>query len=333
MIKDYNPENILKIARQFMESRILLTAAELNVFTLLDEAPANAKGLADRLQADLRGLTILLDALAAMELIVKQPDDTYRLAPDAAAYLSEKSPLSALPMIHHANHLWESWSDLTSRVRGSEPTELSPSDVRNAAQMRAFIGAMHVIGAPLAQKIVAAVNPGNAKNLLDIGGASGTYTIAFLKAAPALNATLFDRPAVIPVARERVAEAGLTDRVHFAKGDFYKDEFPGGHDLALLSAIIHQNSPEQNIALFQKVLRAMVSGGRLVIRDHVMEPNRIAPKDGAIFAVNMLVNTQGGSTFTFDEIRAWLEEAGFESVRLVQTGQRMDGLVEAFKPE
>jgi hypothetical protein len=100
----------------------------------------------------------------------------------------------------------------------------------------------------------------------------------------------------------------------------------------MLSAIIHQNSPAQNVELFRKVLHALVPGGRLIVRDHVMEPDRIKPEAGAVFAVNMLVNTPGGSTYTFDEIKAWLTEAGFTNVQLIQTGRQMDGLVEAFKP-
>ena len=332
MTIDHKPEDILKLARQFMESRILLTAVELNLFTLLDEAPSTAENLAGRLHADLRGLTIILDALSAMGLMIKEPGDAYRSSPDVAACLSDNSPHSVLPMINHANHLWKSWSNLTSKVRSPEPAEIPASAARNADEMRAFIGAMHVVGAPLAQKIVTAVKPGTARNLIDVGGASGTYTIAFLSAAPKMKATLFDRPAVIPIARECLAEAGMADRVCFVAGDFYADELPGGHDLAMLSAIIHQNSPAQNVELFRKVLHAMVSGGRMIVRDHVMDPDRIKPEEGAIFAVNMLVNTQGGSTYTFDEIRTWLTEAGFTKVRLLQTGEHMDALVEAFKP-
>jgi hypothetical protein len=114
-------------------------------------------------------------------------------------------------------------------------------------------------------------------------------------------------------------------------GDFNKDELPAGHDLALLSAIIHQNGPGENIELFRKAWRAMVPDGRVIIRDHVMKPTRTEPKAGAIFAVNMLVNTSAGSTYTFDEIRNWLEEAGFSEVRLLRDGEHMDALVEAFK--
>ncbi|MDQ5986372.1 MAG: 3-hydroxy-5-methyl-1-naphthoate 3-O-methyltransferase [Syntrophus sp. SKADARSKE-3] len=332
MKRENSNEAILKLARQFMESRILLSAAEMNIFTLIAEKPSTAKDLAGTLKADLRALTIFLDALAAMGLLSKN-ESLYATAPEAAPFLTDKSPQSVLPMVLHAAHLWESWSGLTHIVKGSGLTGVPVSSASDAGEMRAFIGAMHVVAMPLAQKIAAAVlQHGPSGNLIDVGGASGTYTIAFLNAAPEMKATLFDRPAVIEIARGRLADAGMLDRVRLVSGDFYKDELPGGHDLVLLSAIIHQNSPVENVKLFRKVLRAMVPGGRLVIRDHVMEPSRTEPADGAIFAVNMLVNTPGGSTYTFDEINHWLEEAGFTGIRLLKTGKHMDALIEAIKP-
>jgi predicted O-methyltransferase YrrM len=197
--------------------------------------------------------------------------------------------------------------------------------------MRAFIGAMHVIAEPRAQLIIAAVDPGKAKALLDVGGASGTYTIAFLQNHSEMKATLFDRPDVIEMARERFETAGMLNRVTLVSGDFYEDEFPGGHDLAFISAIIHQNSTEQNVDLYKKVFRSLNGGGRIVIRDHVMEPDRIHPRDGAIFAVNMLMGTRGGGTYTYDEIKTDLLHAGFNSIRLIKKGEHMDALVEAFK--
>lgn len=326
-----SPEKLLRIARQFMESRILLSAVEMNIFTLLDEKPATATDLALRMNADLRGLTILLDALAAMGLISKQKD-VYLPAPDTASFLSDKSPRSLLPMLRHLVNLWESWSNLSSKVRGPGSTDFQGPNLQDIDELQAFIGAMHVVGEPLADKIAAAVQPGKAKNLIDVGGASGTYTIAFLKAAPEMKATLFDRSKVIPIARERLIKAGMLDRVTLVAGNFYVDELPQGHDLALISAIIHQNGPVENIDLFKKVSRAVISGGRIIIRDHVMEPDRTVPKDGAIFAVNMLVNTEGGGTYTFDEIKNWLIDAGFVNIRLLQAGKHMDALVEGFKP-
>ncbi|MCE5264320.1 MAG: methyltransferase domain-containing protein [Deltaproteobacteria bacterium] len=331
MEPDHRPEAFLKLARQFMESRIILSAAELDLFTRLDGTTSTAREISAGLNADPRRLAILLDALAAMGLLSKK-GDRYVTPPDAAPFLTDKDPHSVLPMVLHAAHLWERWSHLTTIVQGEAPAEAPASAAHDAEELNAFIGAMHAVGMPLARKIVTAVRPGAARNLLDVGGASGTYTIAFLESAPEMRATLFDRPAVIPIARRRLAAAGMADRVTLAAGDFYADELPGGHDLALLSAIIHQNSPAENVALFRKVWRALVPGGRIVIRDHVMGPDRTEPVAGAIFAVNMLVNTDGGSTYTFGEIKAGLEEAGFVRVRLLKTGEQMDGLVEAFKP-
>jgi predicted O-methyltransferase YrrM len=179
---------------------------------------------------------------------------------------------------------------------------------------------------------VGAINPGASRVLLDVGGGSGAYTLAFLQAVPEMRGTLFDRPAVVEMARERLSEAGVLNRVRLVSGDFYRDEFPPGHDLAFVSAIIHQNSPEQNLGLFLKVFRALVPGGRIVIRDHVMASDRTCPKDGAIFAVNMLVGTRGGTTYTYEDINDCLTKAGFIRVRLLRSGEHMDGLVEAFKP-
>ncbi|MGE5346556.1 MAG: methyltransferase [Acidithiobacillales bacterium] len=320
-----SPEGLLALARGFQESRVLLTGAELDLFTLLSREPLGIEALVSRLGADRRALTTLLDALAAMGILEKR-DGLYRTAPGAAC-LSAEAPDSIHPMLLHAAALWARWTTLTRRVGGTPLPERHPDE-----SLRAFIGAMHVIGAPQADRIVAAAGVAGARKLLDVGGGPATYTTAFLRAEPALVATLFDLPPVIEIARERLAKAGLATRVTLVPGDFDKDELPPGHDLVWLSAIIHQNGPAQNEALFGRIFRSLVPGGRLVLRDHVMEPDRTRPRAGALFAVNMLVGTSGGGTYTFDEIGEGLTRAGFTRVRLVQRGERMDALVEAFRP-
>jgi SAM-dependent methyltransferase len=320
-----DPEELLKLARGFQESRVLLTGAELNLFTLLSKEELTADAIAARLGADLRALTITLDALAAMGLLVKA-DGTYWTAPDASS-LSEDAPDSILQMLLHAAALWDRWTNLTRIIGGTPLSERPPGDAT-----RAFIGAMHVVSAPQAAGLAADVGLGSARRLLDVGAGPGTYAAAFLRAAPELRATLFDLPAVVEIARERLLEAGLLDRVTLVGGDFESDELPGGHDIAWLSAIIHQNGPAQNDALYGRLFRALAPGGRLVIRDHVMDPDRTRPRAGALFAINMLVGTAHGGTYTFDEIRAGLERAGFVRVRALRAGDRMDALVEAFRP-
>jgi predicted O-methyltransferase YrrM len=326
------PETILTLSRNFMESRILLTAAELNLFALLAPHPLSAGEVAKHLHGPLRAATILLDALSAMGLLVKH-EKTYQCIAPVSNFLSPDQPESVLPMILHATHLWQRWSKLTAVLSESEGgAEEADSPSQKYEELRAFIGAMHAIAAPLAPLMVKAVRAEKSRMLLDVGGASGTYTLAFLGANPQMRVTLFDRPAVIEMARERLEKANLLHRVNLVAGDFYEEDLPTGHDLAFVSAIIHQNSPEENLDLFKKIFRSLLPGGRIVIRDHVMEPERTQPPSGAIFAVNMPLATAGGNTYTFEEIQAGLVQSGFVLVRLIQKGKQMDGLIEAFKP-
>lgn len=325
------PDNILALGRKFMESRIFLSAAELDLFTLLAKEPLDAGEVAAKLQVTLRGITVLLDAVVSMGLLEKK-DGKYSCTQETASLLSKESPANIMPMVMHSAHLWQRWSSLTKIVRSGIEKKRPSIFESSESEQEAFIGAMHTVARRVAPDVVKAVDPANAASLLDIGCASGSYSQAFLEAYPSLKATLFDLPPVIRIARHRLEGSGLLDRVTFVPGDFYEDELPAGHDFALLSAIIHQNSTEENIVLYRKIYRALVPGGRLVIRDHVMSPDHTSPAIGAFFAVNMLVGTPGGGTYTFDEIRESMEAAGFVNIRLIQQDERMNGLVEGFRP-
>jgi len=325
-----NPREILALSRNFMECRLLLTGAEMDIFTRLAE-PASSVDLAEKHGWHERPLTVLLDALTAMGLLIKK-DGLYRTDPGLLPFLRSDSPRTVLPMIRHAATIWQYWSNLTRIVTETGGVEGDGTLFEEPEEKKAFIGAMHVVGSQHAPKIVQAVNPGSALRLIDVGGGSGTYTIAFLESSPEMSATLFDLPDIVSMGRARITDAGLMDRVTLVAGNFYTDDLPGGHDLALVSAIIHMNSPEQNVDLYKKIFDALVPGGRIVIRDHVMKPDRAIPKAGALFAVNMLVGTPGGGTYTYDEIKTGLTAAGFENVNLIRESEIMMGLVEAYRP-
>jgi len=190
---------------------------------------------------------------------------------------------------------------------------------------------MHNFSEPVAAQVIGELGPLNFRHLLDIGGASGTWTIEFLRAVPEARATLFDLPEVIPMARHRIAEAGLGERVAFTEGDFYTEDLPGGADFAWLGAICHQNSRRQNRQLFAKIHAALEAGGTVVLRDVVMDPARTKPEAGAMFAVNMLVATEGGGTYTFEEYRSDLGNAGFGDVALLREDEFMNSLIRATK--
>ena len=323
-------ESILELARGFMASRILLSGAELDLFTQLVEKPLSAEEIAAAIGSELRGTVILLDALSALGFILKN-DGRYQTEPSVAPRLSSSAPESILPMVLHMATVWRNWSEISDIVLGKTTPGLKTKGALAKENRQAFIGAMHVVASKAAPQVVITIDPEQTGRLLDVGGGSGTYTLAVLAARPQMQATLFDLPPVIEMARDRLAAAGLLDRVELVGGDFYTDELPLGHDLALLSAIIHQNSDAQNRMLYTKIFRALNPGGRVVVRDHVMSADRTQPTEGALFAVNMLAGTKGGRTYTFDEIKEGLTAAGFNRINLIQT-KGMFSLVEGFKP-
>ena len=323
--------DIRAMARGFMRSRIILTAAELDLFTIIQDSPTTAEKIAERFGFDHRALERVLDCLVTFGLLQKN-EETYSVTHEGAPY-SSKHSASELAMLLHMNHLWDSWSDLTEAVKNGPGYERKPRMQMEMDGRRAFIGAMHVGGRSLSEEIAGSLDLRGYRKLLDIGGGSGTYTTAFLNHNPQLQAILFDLKEVIPMAKERLSSEGLLDRVELIAGNFYSDDLPGGCDLALLSAIIHQNSRQQNLELFRKARRSMEPGGMLLIRDHIMDEQRTHPPQGALFAVNMLVNTQGGDTYTFHEVAQDLKEAGFTDVKLLRSGERMDCVVAAVKPK
>jgi SAM-dependent methyltransferase len=323
-------EDIMAVARAFMRSRIILSAAELDLFTSIQDSVTSAEKMAERLGLDRRALERVPDCLVTFGLLNKD-GGAYSLTGEGALY-SSKHPASGLPMLLHMSRLWVSWSDLTEVVQRGPGSEQKPPRPMDLDSRRAFIGAMHVIGRVLSDEIAGSLDLRGYRKLLDIGGGSGTYTIAFLRHNPQLKAILFDLKDVIPIASERLSSEGLLDRVELIAGDFYSDDLPGGCDLALLSAIIHQNSRQQNLELYRKAYRSLDPGGMLLIRDHIMDEQRTRPPEGAMFAINMLVNTQGGDTYTFHEVEQGLQEAGFKNARLLRTGERMDCIVGAVKP-
>jgi SAM-dependent methyltransferase/predicted transcriptional regulator len=315
--------------RSFMKSRVILTAVELDLFTRLDEKSCNASELARDKQLDVRATTRVLDCLVAFGLLEKD-GGAYKLTEKGSLY-SAHHPETIRPMVLHMNHLWNTWSELTDVVKNGGDSKAGSGLQLDPENWKSFIGAMHVSGRTLAQKVASEYDLTRFKRLLDVGGASGTYTIAFLHRNPAMTAVLFDLENVIPMAKERLAEEKIDDRVDLVAGDFYRDELPKGCDLALVSAIIHQNSPEENLELYSKIYRALEPGGAVLIRDHIMDESRTKPLAGAVFAVNMLVNRRGGDTYTFAEVKVGLEKAGFVDVKQLHYGESMDSLVEGRK--
>lgn len=330
--KTWQADDVLELGRSYQSAALLAAAADLDLFGVLGRDSLTAGEVTQRLDSDLRGTTILLDALASIGLL-RKAGDAYSAPEELRTLLGSHGPGSVLGMTQHQANCLRRWSRIADVVKAGRRLEGGPSIRGEEGDHAAFIEAMDNLASTMAADVVAGLRDIEFRHLLDVGGASGSYTMAFLRQRGDCRATLFDLPPVIPMAERRLAEAGLLERVRLVPGDYLEDPLPEGCDFAWLSAIVHQNSREQNRALFRRVSRALAPGGRVAIRDIVMEPSRVEPVAGAVFAVNMLVGTEGGGTFTLEETREDLEAAGFEKVRLLHRDPGMNSIVVAEKAE
>jgi hypothetical protein len=321
-------EQLLEMMRAYQIPCLLAAAADLDLFEKLASSPRTAAEIATAAGCDLRAVTILLDALAAARVIVKQ-DAHYSITPALTPFLCEASPQSVIAMIRHQANCMRRWSRLPWTIRTGKPDYPGPSIRGEDADKASFIKAMHVVSRDVADKLVEEIHPGSVRCVLDLGGASGSWTLAWLKAEPKSRAIIFDLPHVIPMARECFSTSPFADRVELRAGNFYTDDLPKGADLSWVSAIIHQNSPDQNLALYRRIAAALEPQGWIYIRDIVMESSHTAPVAGALFSVNMLSSTEGGNCYTWTEIQEDLQSAGFTDVQLVRRDKGMHSIVRA----
>jgi ubiquinone/menaquinone biosynthesis C-methylase UbiE len=309
------PDELAQSIRGFQESRVILTALELDLFTAI-QSGATAAQAAATAGTEARATEMLLHALASLDLVRKE-GAVFHNAPVAARFLTAGSPDSARMAMLHTARLWHRWSGLTECVRTGTTVA---DDERSMESTEAFIAAMHnnarQRAAQLAGCLVGSAAPG-ASRMLDVGGGSGAYAIAFAQANPQLHVEVFDQPAVLAIAERHIRQAGLEERISTRVGDLRTDEFGGGYDLVLISAICHMLPEEENRDLLARSFRALAEGGRVVIQDFLLRPDKTGPRAGALFSLNMLVNTRGGASYSEDEYSVWLREAGFAEVRRV----------------
>lgn len=306
-------ESMTQTMRSFQASRVLLTAVELDIFTTIGTG-ATGEEVASRAGTDARATGTLLNALVSLGALTKNGAVFHNTAV-AARHLAAGSPEDARPALMHTVHMWSSWNALTDCVRTGTAAGAAGAGRGDEGWTKAFIAAMHRNAQTTAQQVVRVVGADGVGRLLDIGGGSGAYSIAFARTNPNLVADILDLKAVLPIAQEHIAAAGLADRIHTRAGDLRKDEFGAGYDLVLLSAICHMLGPGENQDLLQRCAGALKPGGRIVIREFILDPDKTGPAISTLFAINMLVATESGSTYTLGEYSEWLEEAGFRDVQ------------------
>ncbi len=306
------PDDLMQTIRGYQESRLVLSAIELDVFSAVGDG-ATAGQVATTISADQRATEMLLNALTAVGLLVKT-NGVFSVTPVSKRFLAAGGQNDARAAMMHNVGLWKRWSTLTASVRSGCGARTDP----DADWTHWFISAMHRNASERARAVVEAVGAAGVARMIDIGGGSGAYSIAFAKASDLLHAEVFDLESVLPMTRGYIADAGVESRVTTRAGDLRRDGFGDGYDLALVSAICHMLSADENRDLLKRCFAALRSGGRVVVQDFILNPAKTAPKSGALFSLNMLVGTKDGASYSDEEYRAWMIGAGFQDVTRVR---------------
>ncbi|RMH09558.1 MAG: methyltransferase domain-containing protein [Nitrospirae bacterium] len=315
----------------YWETKILLTAVKLDIFSALRDQPRTALELAESLQLDDSALRLLLHALVAMRVLRKE-GDRFSNTSVGQQYLVRTSPdyVGHLLILHDAE--WANWGRLEDAIRTGKSPATQHVFATNPELGAQVLAVLDRIGQASGPHLAKRLKLSGITRMLDVGGGAATNAIAFCREYPELEVTVLDLPATLGLAKEAVRRAGLTERIHLLPGDFLTDSFQGRYEMIFMSDILHYQAPPTNAWLVRKAYDHLESGGRLVVKDRFLDPSRTSPAWTTAFAVHILVNTEHGQCVTSEEVQEWMRQAGFTAVEELEPCAVVQGLKPS-KPE
>lgn len=308
-----NPNRIVEMASAFYESCVLFAASDLGIFGKLAElGKADGGTIAEACRLDTRGARLLLDACVALGLLVKD-GDRYSNSPEAAAFLVPGSPADLSGAIRYNRDVYGAWGKLKELVKTGRPVE--PPELHlgeDAERTRTFVLAMHGRAMGIGRAVVPMLDLAGRKGVLDVGGGPGTYSVLIARTFPQVRCTVLDLPEVARIAEEIISGAGLSERVRTLAGDYHTLPFPPGQDAVMFFGVLHQEAPDAIRDLLRRAHQALVPGGIVYVLDMMTDASHARPKFSALFGLNMALTTPHGWVYSEDELKDWLEEAGFD---------------------
>ena len=322
---DWNVGKLLEVSGSYWHACTLHAGVKLDLFSRIEAGDNTAEDIAGGLGYDVRGIAVLLDALAAMGLVVKAKA-RYSNTPVSKSLLVKGSPQYIGYMIMHHHHLVEAWSRLDQAVRTGKPAR--ERGALNEGERESFLMGMFNMAMSIAPRLAEEIDLAGRQHLLDLGGGPGTYAIHFCLANPDLKATVADLTTTRPFAEKTISRFGLSDRVDFAPCNYLEDDIKGSYDVAWLSHILHGEGPDECQMIIKKAVSALEQGGLMLIHDFILNDTSDGPLFPAIFSLNMLVNTDEGRSYTESQIREMMTEAGLRNIeRLPFKGPTESGIL------
>jgi len=317
-----SPERLMQLTWGYAPPLILEAAIRHRIFDVLDNGPRTVEEVEEATGASARGLTAVMNALVGLEFLTKDARGRYELTPESAAFLvSSKPTFQGGLILHCSEQLIPKWLRLNEIVATGRPVEAVNQERLGGDFFHKFVEDIFPMSYGSAQKLAGVLDldgSGQPVGVLDLAAGSGVWGIALAQRSQRVRVTAVDWPEVIPVTRKTVARLGLMKRFQFIAGDLLAADFGSNYAVATLGHILHSEGEERGRALLRRTFDALASGGTVAVAEFLVNDERTQPVVGLLFAVNMLVNTDSGDTYSFREISSWLGEAGFVNTRTLE---------------
>jgi len=320
--KQVTPERLMELSFAYAPPLIISAGVSNKVFDSLEDGAKTAEQVAGQTGASARALRILMNALVGLDLLKKDRNEKYSLTPESAAFLLSNKPGTHAGFFGTiAPQIISRWLRLSDIVREGRPAVAVNQEAEGTEFFSQLVENIIPMSYPPAQKLGDHLKLARTRNeirVLDLAAGSGIWGIALAQKSPRVRVTAVDWAGMIPTAKRITQKFGIGDRFNYVEGDILDANFGSGYDVATLGHILHSEGEERSRELLKKTFRALKSGGTIAIAEWLVDDDRTKPLPSLMFAVQMLVNTEKGDTFSFNEIKGWLQEAGFKKVRKLQ---------------
>src|SRR5437867_9814513 len=320
--KQVTPERLMELSFAYAPPLIISAGVSNKIFDSLEGDAKTAEQVAAKTGASARALGILMNALVGLGLLKKNRQGKYSLTPESAAFLLSKKPGTHAGFFGTiAPQLISRWLRLSDIVREGRPAVAVNQETEGTEFFSQLVENIIPMSYPPAQKLGDHLKLAKTKNevrVLDLAAGSGIWGIALAQKSPRVRVTAVDWAGMIPTTKRITQKFGVADRFNYVEGDILEANFGNGYDLAILGHILHSEGEERSRQLLKKTFRALKAGGAIAVAEWLVNDKRTEPTHSLMFAVQMLVNTDKGETFSFNEIKGWLEDAGFRKVRKLE---------------
>ena len=326
-----DPSRIIEVGLGFWQSRTLLSAVEMEVFTLLGKEKKSGEEIRKELGLHIRGTWDFLDALVAMKFLDREgngEDAKYFNTDLASIYLDKNSTDYIGGILEMAStRLYHYWGDLTEGLKTGKPQSESKHNLepifdilyKDEDKLEEFMRAMSGLSSMNFESFANKFDFSNYTTLCDVGGATGQLSIMVAKANQHMQCISFDLPLVEPIAKKVIEKAGLSDKVKTASGDFFNDPLPKA-EIITMGMILHDWNLENKMKLINAAYNSLPEGGAFIAIENIIDDNRRENVFGLMMSLNMLIEFGEAFDFTGADYTKWCKEVGFEKVEILPLG-------------